>query len=584
MSNMNQGFALHGMLQGVVTSARARMEKRASDDSEPKDEKKALPPFLKKKDAPEGDEEKEASFNYHYCEKLASAVGYIGQHLAEIEDGRSNEEKIAEALVIAEAMGFQKVAVEGPNNKDAGNAPAALTPPKDPGTGKGLQTGPAPSNALANDVDKRPGGSGTQPETRDKAKTLTIPNDTKLTDPELAAGSSSTAMETDDNKAPGNNSGPVPTTGYPEEGVFKEGGVIPARYAGVLRKMAVRQFSPEEMQQLEGVSAQADEAAAPYRRPAAGALAGGLGGAAVGAGAGMGLRHIGESNVLPALQRGLKGGVVSEPAAAEAARMAEQLMRRAPTVGAAGLGALGLAGGAAAGAAYHRSKTRGDAEKQSSIRPTPVLDYVLAKLAEDNAKTNITAGPVSSTVLDGGDFPGTPAEQGVPSEQKPSQASMVASNQAVVDATKREAKAPQKADLKKVLDEPALSKATDSVLQDNLGPVVAASGAKIAGADVKTAAARELLRRVLGGEEGSEKEAALKTALRKLAEETPYELDRSGNPGSQIAYEDELREEQRNESSERDFADVLEAAAQAQGEELTSQTPPAASPDVPDMV
>ncbi|MFH1834331.1 MAG: hypothetical protein ABH877_04840 [bacterium] len=517
MSGQKHGFALHGMLQGVVNSARARMEKTAAEcdsGSESKDSKEALPPFLKKKDD-EKPKEKTA-FDYTYCEKLAGAVDFIGQHLAEIEDGRSNEEKIAEALVIAEALGFQKTAVGGPDNKDAGNAPADLTPPKDPGMGKGLQTGPAPSNALANDADSRPGGEGEQPYKHDKAKTMTLPKDPKLTNPEGATGSSTTALETDQNAAPGGNSGSVPTAGYPDEGPIREKGAsaIPDRYERVLAKLAF-----------------------PALGTAYGALTAPEGQRLEGAARG-------------ALGETVGGGIYGVGRATQPTRAAARAAR----------------------------------EKQSAVQSSPVLNYVLAKLAEDNAKTNISAGSVSSTVVDGGDFPGTPAEEGVPKEQKPAQASMVASNQAVVDATKREAKAPQKQDLAKVLDEPALSQATDSKLQENLGPVVAASGAKIAGVDVKTAAARELFRRVLAGDEGPEKEAALKTAMQKLAEESSTELGGYGDAGSQIAYEDEQADVRRGERTEQDFSDILEAAAQAQGEGLTNQAPPAAAPDVPDMV
>jgi hypothetical protein len=89
---------------------------------------------------------------------------------------------------------------------------------------------------------------------------------------------------------------------------------------------------------------------------------------------------------------------------------------------------------------------------------------------------------------------------------------------------------------------------------------------------------------VLAGEEGEEKEAALKTAMQKLAEEAPEATDVTANPGSEIAYEDELRDEQRGQTAENDFADILEQAAQAQGEELTPETPPAAAPDVPATV
>ena len=71
-----------------------------------------------------------------------------------------------------------------------------------------------------------------------------------------------------------------------------------------------------------------------------------------------------------------------------------------------------------------------------------------------------------------------------------SQESLIASNQAAIDATKREAKAVPKKRIAEVLSEPAQTRATDKILDENLGKqVVDQAGAKVA-------SARPLLKKV----------------------------------------------------------------------------------------
>ena len=211
--------------------------------------------------------------------------------------------------------------------------------------------------------------------------------------------------------------------------------------------------------------------------------------------------------------------------------------------------------------------------KTGSAKPGTLVDYVLQKLSEENSGATISAGPSSTTTVDGGDFPGTEAGEGVPPMKTRGQDSMIADSNAAIDFTKRDAKAEPKKDLKKVLDEPAQSKATDSKLKENL------TATDQAGAKIATAAARELLRRVLSGEEGHEKEATLKMALRKLAGEPEI----SEEPETPDTEEDARDEEDQQERAEQAFAELLEEAAQAEGEEGTPAAP-AAAPDVPATV
>jgi uncharacterized protein (DUF2267 family) len=606
------GFALQSMLSGVFAEAQQRMTKTASEEAPPaSDEKKKdkdLPPFLEKKDD-DKEEAKEASFNYDYCNKLASAVEHIATHLPEVTDGRSNAEKVAEALLIAEAMGYEKVAVEGQEKKDAGNAPASLTPPKDPPMGQGLQESPAPSNALQNTQEQRPGGEGEQPYKHDKSRTMTLPTDPKLTSPELAAGDSTTALETDENQAPGNNSGPVPTEGYPDKGVFKEAGV-PESFADALIKEAIADpFSgfAEGQEAARGTGRGLRGGMRAAGGTALGGAAGGLGGGAAGGvagglgGAGLGaLIGLITKNPGLAAKYGLTGAEVGGLGGAAAGglygsqRGRDMSMRKIeehrgrygePTERAVNRWSRRGDKGKPPATSLLRVPTYAlmdpdnlpegaDLPKTGSALPgtSPLVDYVLHKLSEENSGASISAGPSSTTTVDGGDFPGTEAGEGVPPMKTRGQDSMIADNNAAIDYTKREAKAEPKKDLKKVLDEPAQSKATDSKLKENL------TATDQAGAKIATAAARELLRRVLSGEEGQEKEATLKMALRKLGE--PEISEEPAGPDSE---EDARDEEDQQERAEQAFAELLEEAARAEGEEGTPPAP-AAAPDIPATV
>jgi hypothetical protein len=614
------GFALQSMLSSVFSEAQQRMEKTAEASSPPSDdekkEKKDLPPFLKKDDDKE--EEKEASLNYDYCNKLASAVEHLTTHLPEMADGRSNAEKVAEALLIAEAMGYEKVAVEGQEKVDAGNAPASLTPPKSPPMGTGLQESPAPSNAMQNTQEQRPGGEGEQPYKHDKSKTMTLPTDPKLESPALAAGSSTTALETDENQAPGNNSGPVPTEGYPDKGVFKEAGVPPTIASALVKQALSDPFSGfAEGQEAArgtgrgfrgGMRVGGSTALGGLAGAGAGTVGGGVGGAALGGlgGAGLGAlaalltknpRYLLAGGAGGAAVGGAGGAALGGPAGAlyGSQRGRDMSMRKIeehrgaygePTEGAVNRWQKREDKGKSPASSPLRVPTHAlmdpenmpegmEAPKLGSAQPgtSPLVDYVLHKLSEENSGASISAGPSSSTTVDGGDFPGTEAGEGVPAMKTRGQDSMIADSNAAIDFTKRDAKAEPKKDLKKVLDEPAQSKATDSKLEENV------TATDQAGAKIATAAARELLRRVLSGDEGHEKEATLKMALRKLAGEPEI----SEEPETPDTEEDARDEEDQQERAEQAFAELLQEAAQAEGEEGTPAAP-AAAPDVPAMV
>jgi len=106
------------------------------------------------------------------------------------------------------------------------------------------------------------------------------------------------------------------------------------------------------------------------------------------------------------------------------------------------------------------------------------IKQAMLKRAQDGDSTTITT-PKTQT-------PTTPEDQ--PSQmarpaEVTSQEKMIASNEAAIDFTKRDAKAVPKKRMGEVLDEPAQSKSGDSVLQDALGSdLVNQAGAKVASA------------------------------------------------------------------------------------------------------
>ena len=100
----------------------------------------------------------------------------------------------------------------------------------------------------------------------------------------------------------------------------------------------------------------------------------------------------------------------------------------------------------------------------------------MLKKAQDGDTTSISTPKASALPED------QPSQMARPAEVT-SQEKMIASNEAAIDFTKRDAKAVPKKRMGEVLDEPAQSKAGDSALQDALGADLAAKGgAKIASA------------------------------------------------------------------------------------------------------
>lgn len=140
---------------------------------------------------------------------------------------------------------------------------------------------------------------------------------------------------------------------------------------------------------------------------------------------------------------------------------------------------------------------------QSAIVPSKekaasaIRQAVLKKLAgEDVMKANIEAERTANPLAGMGQLESFDATQASPHQAGDASGGgfgnqgrrLIASNQAAIDATKGDAKGPVKTQLSEVLDEPALTSSTDSVLENNLQ--------NTGKAGVKIAAARATLEKV----------------------------------------------------------------------------------------
>lgn len=150
--------------------------------------------------------------------------------------------------------------------------------------------------------------------------------------------------------------------------------------------------------------------------------------------------------------------------------------------------------------------------------------HILAKLAgEDVMKANIDGGGTVSPLAGEGQLKSTDSSQASPGQAGDPVSGMgnqgrkyIQSNSAAIDMTKGDAKGPQKTQLKEVLEEPALSPATDSKLKENLR--------NAGSAGVKIAAAKAALQKIASAgcqceSSGECKYCQMKTAVRAKGSE-----------------------------------------------------------------
>jgi hypothetical protein len=177
-------------------------------------------------------------------------------------------------------------------------------------------------------------------------------------------------------------------------------------------------------------------------------------------------------------------------------------------------------------------------EGQTKTASELAREHILSKLAgEDVMKANISASRNADPLPGGGELTVTDATQSGPKQPGDPTGGFgnqgrkhIASNAAAIGYTKGDAKGPQKAQLKEVLDEPALSKRTDSKLQENLR--------NAGSAGVKIAAAKALLEKIASegcqcNSAGECKYCQMKSAIRtKDSEKTANAMLGAGGMGA----------------------------------------------------
>lgn len=206
-----------------------------------------------------------------------------------------------------------------------------------------------------------------------------------------------------------------------------------------------------------------------------------------------------------------------------------------------GMGLLGGMGGAYLG---HRVATQDMAERLqmakeleaakmgSSILERNLLRLGLLKHAEDGdgegGAPHISAGaaPAQGAVAPPGAAPSGEQVPGEPSDVN-AQKALIGSNEAAINYTKRQAKADPKRDSNHVWDEPALSSAHDSVLQQAFDATPKA-GVKISQDLTRVAAAQALLRKYAEEAKEKKEEAKEKKSKEKESSMGPTPAQASG--------------------------------------------------------
>ena len=453
MKKLASNLPLQDMIRSVINNA---TEKLAADEEQKEEKVKKLISYEKKEHGgkipsvseEEAEHEKKASCtDPSFVEKLASACDVIAGNVDNIE--------VAQIGVLQSAL--RKMAEEGS--------------PQGPGKGQG-----------ALEVSKAIGGQQRykkdKPATEDAAAS-------QAGKPLHAShpGDGATQLENTMQHAPGG-------ANYPEKGplVNLKTASPRERFIAAIEKQASGEVAKTLIGRTADLIAKHPEAA---KNIAAGTTGAVIGGAAAGPG-----HRIG----------GALGG------------------------GAAGVGALhgarALNKGISETAARHVTEgkhvsdiAKPVAEAATKTAAQVAREHILMKLAgEDVMKANISASRSASPLPGGSDLEVTdstqkgPHQAGDPTGGFGNQARKhIASNSAAMGYTKGDAKGPQKQQLKEVLDEPALSRRTDSKLQENLR--------NTGSAGVKIAAARVALQKIASAgcqcnSSGECKYCQLKSAVR----------------------------------------------------------------------
>jgi hypothetical protein len=274
----------------------------------------------------------------------------------------------------------------------------------------------------------------------------------------------------------------------PDTGVLKQSSLRPSPRRPLL---VGAEFSPEEQQRIQDTARSWAGFGGGVPRAV---LGGAMGGAA-------GHKLLGQAGVPIGALLGIAGGYTLGSSAGERLTLpqAEQLAAgKKTTIESRALDLLGTSGLGRAAAAHEARKILKDRarakEASASAGDAPSVAAYTASLLK-RAEDAISPAQISaskSTVLP----EDQPSQMARPAEVT-SQEKLVASNEAVPDATKEDAKDVPKKRMGEVLSEPAQTPATDKVLDEALGAkTVDDAGAKVASSKVKAAAARAWLAKV----------------------------------------------------------------------------------------
>lgn len=445
----------------TIEEAREKM-KLAADESD-KDKTKKLIAFEKKEHGhipsvkeEKAEYEKQSSVldpsDPEEVEKLAAALDFVSEKLADSVENGGESHQGGQQLATMSPVG-------GKQSYSFGKATKKHQVPNSTGT-MSTKDNPGASTAVPTDDHRAPGGTGAKYPPKGPFKTASV----SLLQNVLAA---ETGIEKDAGKV---------TDFIRSAGKKVKGGV--GRYVelmkggqGPLHTKSGKPFRPGNRIKPQGTAGSALRKEQ-YKSTATRAATVAAGGAAAYAASKKGKKgkrkHSSVKDAVADAVANLRSN------AGHAFRRGVQAVKDNPGKAAAGAAALGTGAGFMAGRASKK-------EKKSGVDP---IEYILGKISavENGGESKQGGEQLSNTAP----VPSNPGRN------------MISSNAAPKAATKREAKAPQKKLLKEVLTEPAQTKATDPVVQNNLRN--ASKGG------VKIAAARAFLQKV--AEEGCKCEDA----------------------------------------------------------------------------
>ena len=201
----SSAFDLASLVQGVMGSARIKV---ASEGSPP-------PPKKEEAKSEDKDKKEKKEETTEEAKKLASAVEYV---VSAMEQGNVDLGPVTDLERVKEAYDIVNAVENDPRLKFRIKQAMEMAPPKEPATGPGIFPGMTAPNALANDLNDRPGGGGNQPRNKAQAPaSVQPPKEPADAAPSETASNQPTpgAIKNDINDRPGGEN-------YPEGGIIRK--------------------------------------------------------------------------------------------------------------------------------------------------------------------------------------------------------------------------------------------------------------------------------------------------------------------------------------------------------------------------